>query len=441
MRKFLARLRSEAKWLSPGLGVKRWIVVMLTGITFMAIGLAMFILNFYRTAPSTWWLPLISALSLRFLDRPFRVVIFGGIGIAVILIGIVGLNRTILKPFVQPGTKLIDSVTAYRRRGRGPKIAVIGGGTGLATLLRGLKAYTNNLTAIVSVADDGGSSGELRKNVGILPPGDIRNCIAALSKDEELVTQLFKYRFSSGAGLEGHTVGNLLITALADITGSFEQAVAESSRVLAIEGSVLPATLHDVKLMADMRVSDNPNEVRIVGESKISQVHGAVGRVWLEPDNPLAYPPAIQAILSADLIVIGPGSLFTSIMPNLLVPDIADAIKSSRALKFYVANIATQVGETDDYSVDDHLSAIERHLGHKVFDLILTNNNQPDVNLPEGVKWVTETEALKQDYAAYAADMVDNETPWRHESDKLARIVMDLFFDKTGPLLARESPL
>ncbi len=436
--KFLSRFRSEMKWLVPGLGVKRWILVILAGITFMAVGVAMFFLNFYRTAPSTWWLPVISALSLRFLDRPIRVIIFGGIGVAIILFGIIGLNRSILKPFVQPGTKLIDSVSAYRRRGRGPKIVVIGGGTGLATLLRGLKAYTNNLTAIVSVADDGGSSGTLRKNVGILPPGDIRNCLAALSKDEELVTQLFKYRFSSGAGLEGHAVGNLLITALADLTGSFEQAIAESSRVLAIEGRVLPATLHDVKLTADIKVSDKPNEVRVVGESNITQARGSVDRVWLEPDNPLAYPPTIQAILSADMIVIGPGSLYTSLMPNLLVPDIADSIKSSRALKFYVANIATQPGETDDYSVDDHMVAIERHLGTNIFDLILTNNNNPDVELPEGVNWVTASESFTKSHANYSADLIDSEIPWRHDSEKLARIVMDLFFDKTGPLLTKE---
>jgi uncharacterized cofD-like protein len=324
-------LAKNARWLVPGLGVKRWIAPILLGTTLLGVGLAIWILDFYRTAPETWWLPLISAASLRFLERPLRALIFGLLGAGLVLGGIWGLNRAILKPFTRPGRAVIDELALHRRRERGPRIVAIGGGHGLATLLRGMKAYTFNITAVVTVADDGGSSGRLRRSLGILPPGDIRNCLAALSNDEALLTQLFQYRFPDmGDGLEGHSFGNLFISALAEITGSFEEAVVESGRVMAVHGSVLPATLHDVQLVADMSLPHAMSEVRVAGESSIPAFPGDVRRVWLEPNNPSAYPKVIQAILAADVILIGPGSLYTSILPNLLVPDITAAIRASR---------------------------------------------------------------------------------------------------------------
>ena len=216
------------RWLIPGLGVKRWLLAVLLGITFIGVGLAIVILDFYRNAPDTWWLPLISAASLRFLPRIIRAIIFGGIGVSLIVGGLWGFNRSLMAPFVRPGRHVVDTLAGYRRKERGPRVVVIGGGHGLSTLLRGLRDYTSNLTAIVTVADDGGSSGRLRKSLGILPPGDIRNCLAALSNDEALLAQLFQYRFPDGAsGLEGHSFGNLFISALSEITGSFEDAIAE----------------------------------------------------------------------------------------------------------------------------------------------------------------------------------------------------------------------
>ena len=241
----------------------------------------------------------------------------------------------------------MDQVSDFRRRERGPRVVVIGGGHGIATVLRGMKEYTNNLTAVVSVADDGGSSGELRRDLGILPPGDIRNCLAALSDDEALLTQLFQYRFGGETGLGGHSFGNLFISALADLTGSFENAVAESGRALSVHGQVLPATLHNVRLVADVRLPQTETEVRVEGESQIPKAAGRVRRVWLEPNDASAYPPVIQAVLAADMIVIGPGSLYTSILPNVLVRDLLEAIHSSRAVKMFVTNIATQPGETE----------------------------------------------------------------------------------------------
>jgi len=401
----------------------------------IGVGLAILVLDIYRTAPDTWWLPLLSAASLRFIARPLRALIFGGLGLILILSGIMGVNRSILKPFVRPGHPVVDALSNHRRRERGPRIVAIGGGHGLATLLRGLKEYTHSITAVVTVADDGGSSGRLRRERGILPPGDIRNCLAALSNDEALLTQLFQYRFANGQdSLDGHSFGNLFISALAEITGSFEEAVAESGRVLAVHGRVLPSTLHDVRLVADIMLPNFVNEVRIEGESQIPGVAGVVRRVWLEPNVPPAFPQAVQAILSADLIVIGPGSLYTSILPNLLVPDISQAVRASRALKIYICNVATQPGETLNYSCSDHVRALQEHTGGGLFDLIVVNNEHSG-NLPENSQWVIMDDELKDDYPVYSADLVDDERPWRHESEKLARVLMDLLEERTGPLV------
>ncbi|BCY19249.1 MAG: YvcK family protein [Chloroflexi bacterium] len=428
----------KLRWLVPGLGVKRWLLVILTGAMLIGLGFAVMVLDVYRTAPDTWWLPVLSYLSLRFLDRPIRAVIFGGLGILFILFGTYKLNRALLRPYLTPGKPVLDTVSAYRKKERGPRIVVIGGGTGLSALLRGLKNHTNNLTAVVTVADDGGSSGELRRNMGVLPPGDIRNCLTALSNDEAMLTQIFQYRFGEGAGLNGHTLGNLFITALADITGSFEEAVAESGRVLAVQGRVLPSTLHDVKLVADKTINENQSEIRVTGESNIPTIEGRIKRVWLEPDNPLAYPPAVQAILSAELIIVGPGSLFTSILPNLLVPDLAEAVKASRGTKFYICNVATQTGETDGFTTADHIRTIEKHLNQRIFDLVICNQKQ-DIVLPEGIDWVRIDDTLDGQYTTYASDLIDPNNPWRHDSGRLAQVIMDLFYERTGPLISKET--
>lgn len=427
------RLRREVRWLTPGLGVKRWLVVTLIGISLVAIGLAVAVLDFYRTAPETWWLPILSTLSLRFLDRTLRAFIFGGLGVGLTLVGIWGLNRALLRPFVQPGKTVIEALSDYRRRERGPRIVAIGGGHGLAALLRGLKAYTHNITAIVTVADDGGSSGELRRRMGVLPPGDIRNCLAALSNEEALLSQIFQYRFASGAGLDGHSLGNLFITAMSEITGSFEEAVAESGRVLGVHGQVLPSTLHDVRLVADIRLPESNHKVHVKGESKIPAAAGEIRQVWLEPSNAPAFPPAIAAILSADLIIVGPGSIYTSILPNLLVSDLAEAVRASRAVKFYVCNVATQPGETDGFTCGDHIHSIEKHVGSHLFDLVIINGDFEKI-LPEAFEWVKVESTLEEEYAIYQSNLVDAENPVHHDSARLAQLVMDLFFEKTGPL-------
>lgn len=435
--KFRSRFIKRLRWLKPGLGVKRWLLLILAGTTLIGVGFAILILDLYRNAPETWWLPALSYLSLRFLDRPMRAIIFGGAGISLILYGIWGLNRALLQPFMHPGKEVLETVSAYRRREKGPRIVVLGGGNGLGSMLRGLKSYSSNITAIVTVADDGGSSGEIRKNIGILPPGDIRNCLTALSDDETLLNQVFQYRFSSGVGLNGHTLGNLLITALTDITGSFEEAVAESGRVLAVKGRVLPATLHDVRLVAEVTTPGSDQISIVKGESQIPEKGGVIQRLWLEPSNPPAFSPSIQAILSADLIIIGPGSLYTSILPNLLVPDLAQAIEASKAVKFYICNVATQRGETDHFNCGDHIKKIEAYMKRGLFDLVICNQRF-DFPLPQGVDWVKPEPDLEENYPVYFSDLVDADNPWRHDSRQLARVIMDLFLERTGPLVARE---
>lgn len=433
-RRFTQNLRELARWFIPGLGVKRWFLLVLFGITMLGVGLAIFLFDIYRTeSTNPILLTFLTYASLSFLPRIFRALIFGVLGVALVIYGIMRLNRSLLRPFIRPGHAIVDELNSFRQRERGPSIVTIGGGHGLSTLLRGLKAYTRKLTAIVTVADDGGSSGRLRQSYGILPPGDIRNCLAALSNDEQMLTQLFRYRFSGAGELDGHSFGNLFITALAEITGSFESAIAESGKVLSVSGRVLPSTLHDVRLVADMQLPNSLNQVRVQGESSIPKMAGRVRRVWLEPNDAPAFPPTLKAVLNADMIIVGPGSLYTSLLPNLLVPDLLGAIHASRALKIYVCNIATQSGETDVYTCYDHVQALEEHVGDSLFDVILCNDNY-EGELNDGSQFVRCDEKSLSDSRTHCADLSDNNHPWRHDSQKLAMTLVEILDEFTGPL-------
>ncbi|MCJ7549505.1 MAG: YvcK family protein, partial [Anaerolineae bacterium] len=361
-------------------------------------------------------------LTLQFLPRGLRAGLVLLIGILAIIFGVRGVYHAVLEPFLVGAAQSVPEVIYdYRRRGRGPKIVVMGGGNGQAASLRGLKAFTSNLTAIVTVADDGGSSGRLRRDIGILPPGDFRNCIAALANDESLVTRLFRYRFAGGQGLRGHSFGNLFITAMAGVTGSFESALRESSEVLAVQGQVLPSTLETVTLCADVACEEGTPE-RVYGESEIPKANGRILRVMLDPADPSAYPGAIQAILAAELIVIGPGSLYTSLLPNLLVPEIVQALKAAPAPKVYVCNVATQPGETDHYTAEAHLSALEQHLGKDVIDIVLVNSQVPSgESFGDGTEWVKPDIAAHGSQRLVYANLVDETQAGRHDSHKLAR--------------------
>ena len=378
-------IKHESQWLKPGLGIKRWVLVMIAGIAFLGLGLALFVLDIYFNANNLILVDVMAVLSLRVLQGWALFMSFGGIRLGLIFISFVGLLKNILRHFVPQGEPVVAAVSRFRKRQRGPNVVVLGGGSGLASMLRGLKKHTYNITAIVTMADDGGSSGELRRTIGTPPPGDIRNCLTALSEDEAMLTQIFQYRFGEEYHLNGHSLGNLLITAMGEITGSFEEGVAEVGRVLAVTGQVLPATLHDVRLAAVKKNNETGGEQIIYGESDIPKSSGRIQRVWLEPDSPQAFPPAIKAILSADLIIVGPGSLYTSLIANLLVPDISRALKASKALRFYVCNVTSQPGETDGYSAFDHAEAFQDHLNAQIFDLVICNQPAEGICLAEGL--------------------------------------------------------
>lgn len=369
------KVARDVGWLIPGLNIKRWLFLIFLGSVFIILGFL--ILLDIRPIYQTMELIRKAALILPTEILAVVVIIIGA------LIFFNGWKKTTLSIMdmdnSKSGSSLLEKLYRRSKLNKGAKIVAIGGGTGLSMLLRGIKKYTNNITAVVTVGDDGGSSGRLREDMGILPPGDIRNCIAALADDDDLITELFQYRFKKGEGLEGHSFGNLFLTALCAITGNMVKAVKESSNVLNIRGVVLPATLDDMKLAAEF---EDGTIVR--GESNIPEVHKQVKRLFTEPANCTALPEVIDAILHADLIILGPGSLYTSVIPNLLVDGIVEAIMQSTAKKIYVCNIMTQPGETDNYSVASHINALISHAkGRKIIDAVLINNSLPN-NISEG---------------------------------------------------------
>lgn len=427
------RLRrySLTTWLIPGLHVKRWLIILILGITMISLGMAYLLRTVYVAGT---YPPVIYWITLQFLDRWLRAVLFGAAGIGITIWGLIELNRSLLAPFKRPDSDTAAQLYRHRRRQRGPRIICIGGGTGMPSVLRGLKPYTDHITAIVTVADDGGSSGRLRSEMGLLPPGDFRNNIAALSEAESTTTRLFQYRFPSGTGLEGHAFGNLYLAAMSGVTGSFEQGLLASSRVLAVRGRVLPSTLELVQLVADVRDSDGRLE-RVRGESLITEKGEgrSIHHVYLDPEYPRAYPESVRAILRADMIVAGPGSLFTSVMPNLLVPEIAQAVKASRAVKVYVCNIATQPGETNGFDVADHIEAIEEHTHRDLFRYVLANDSFSKEPPPGGrSEWVQLPEQPVHRYHLITADLRDPDRPWRHNPERIGHVLMDLLAETTG---------
>lgn len=429
MRSLLSRT-DLSKWLYFGLHIKRWLALLLISIAIMGLGFAYFLREVYEAYTFPVWAYYVT---LQFIPRWARGLLFISFASSLGVFSAWRLNRSLAEAVAPQarGGALLDMVYARRTQERGPRIVAIGGGTGLSTMLRGIKRYTSNITAIVTVADDGGSSGRLRRDLQVIPPGDIRACIAALADAEPLVTELFQYRFNetSGDGIAGHSFGNLFIAAMAGVTGSMEAAIAETSRVLAVRGRIVPSTLEDIVLFAKM-----PDGSIVQGESRLPASGVPPLAVMIEPRNAAAHPAAIHAIEEAELIVIGPGSLYTSVLPNLLVPGIGQALRGSRAFKVYISNVATQRGETNGYSAADHYAALLRHLGVSwLVDVILANTNLPSDPFPE--PWGAEPVVAPGD-ADYAgarlvlADLVDAEQRLRHDSEKLASAVMRLYFER-----------
>jgi len=350
------------EWLYPGLGIKRWLLL-------ACLGGAVLVYSAIFAVGVFWSQQLLRGLGMGFLhDKHWAAMVlaFDGIVFGAIVL-VIGARRAWL--FQQTSPETVSEIRSAGRLARGPRVVAIGGGNGLAALLRGLKSHTSNLTAVVTMADDGGSSGLLRRDMGMPPPGDLRNCLVALADDESLMSQLFQYRFPDVGGLQGHSFGNLFMAALAEVTGDFERAVQESTHVLKVRGRVLPSSLDDLVLHAQLEGGD-----QVSGESTITAAERLPRRVWLTPAAPRPLPQVIAAIAGADLVVLGPGSLYTSVIPNLLIAEVRDAIKDTRAWVVYVCNVMTQPGETDGYTAADHLDALQRHGLAGLVDVVLVND-------------------------------------------------------------------
>lgn len=423
-----------------GFSFKRWMLVPVLGVLFSGLGMSLIVTDLVMLSN----LPVLlrSLLSLDWTAGLFFLLA----GLIFAFFGVWRLNREMISFLLErenviDDLEIVDALVARRQQRKlrtGPRIVVIGGGTGMPTLLRGLRQYTENITAVVTVADDGGSSGRLREQMGVLPPGDFRNNIAALSEAEGLMTQLLQYRFGDKDGLDNHNFGNLFITTMAAIAGSFEQGIAASSRVLAVRGRILPSTLDNVTLCAEIAYPPREGEkvngageerwAYVRGESHIPNAGGRIMRVHLEPEDCRAYPETIQAILKADLIIAAPGSFFTSLLPNLLVPYVRAAICASNAVRVYVCNVATQAGETDQFTVSEHMRNLRLHAGDAFTHVLANDAYDPAQSLSANVQWVTLPSPDEPiDYMLDKADLIDTQRPWRHDPYKVAAQVMSIY--------------
>ena len=416
-----ARVRIFLRLLYPGIGLKRWAAIGAIGVFICSIGMAFLLRKFFA-------LPFPD-----FLPWYFEGFLMLGVGGGFILLSMYGFYRTLI-PFMarsQPIDSLADSIYNRWQRGRGPRIVTIGGGTGLSVLLRGLRQHTDNLTAVITVADDGGSSGRLRRELGALPPGDFRNCLVAMSEDEPLLAELFQYRFEEGDGLKGHSFGNLFIVAMANVTNGFDEALVESSRVLAVRGRVVPATSSNLQLSARFRDGSV-----VAGESKIAERRGEIEQLMIEPEEAAAHPLAVRAIEDAELVVIGPGSLYSSILPNLMVSGISEAVRNTPATVVYVCNVATQIGETGGYTLAEHVAALRRHTFEGIADYVVGNSNPPDIGDRFEGDGVVHDGSPVRNTTILLSDLVDDSHPVRHDSDKLANAIMQIHGASDGRIQA-----
>jgi uncharacterized cofD-like protein len=425
------------RWLFPGIGVTRWLAVVFLGLLLLAVAIAHLLRQLASDlAPDGVAGTVIDILTLQFLPYPLRGLVVGGIGVALVLIGGFRVMRVVTDPLraTDPRRSLVEVIYEKQQQARGPRIVAIGGGTGLATLLRGLKVHTGNLTAVVTVADDGGSSGVLRQELGIPPVGDIRNCIAALADAEPLMSELLQYRFPAGSspetsGLGGHAVGNLLLAAMTAVEdGDFEEGVRRLNRILAVRGQVVPVAATPLTLHA--RRADG---AVVDGQSQIMRTPG-IDRVWVTPDDVTPSRDALDAIAEADLIVLGPGSLYTSVLPSLLLPAVRDALLAARAPRIYVCNVATQEGETEHLDLAAHVDALAAHTGPGIVDLVLANNRF-DAKAPPD--WQAETVRLHWPPATTPRphlvldDVVDPDNAHHHDPVRLASAVLRAFEAET----------
>ncbi len=420
----------STRWLRIGMGVKRYVVGILFGTALVGLALAMMLATVYRTAdfPEATS-SVVVFITLQWVAHPLREILVGTVGAGVTVTSFFLLFRSIISVVLAPGENVAEMVYRGRLLRRGPRIVSIGGGTGQGVLLRGIKERTANITAVVTVADDGGSSGRLRKEFQLMPPGDLRNCLASLADSEALMTKLLDYRFRRGDGLQGHSLGNLLITAMRDIAGGIERGVEGLSEVLRIHGHVTPSTATDVHLAAEME-----DGTTVIGESRIGTGHRRIRRVYLHPSRVIVNEDAVSAILAAEMVIVGPGSVYTSILPNLLVPEIAEAIRRSAAMKIFVVNVTTEPGETENFDLLDHVEAIESHVGPKLFDYILVNSDTaPPMRGPARNRTFVlasashQAQLLARGYEIFTDAIIDFEFPIHHDAEKLAETIMQIY--------------
>jgi uncharacterized cofD-like protein len=413
-----------ARWLQPGLGVKRWLLLAVLGAALFVNGVSRYLTDEGMTLRINEF---VDWLVAEVFPPGYLPYVFMAVGALLVALGIWKWLNAIVTAVAPHGASNVIGAIQKRKLERGYRIVVVGGGTGLATMLRGLKKITTNLTAVVTVSDDGGSSGRLQKELGVLPPGDIRNCLVALSDDEALLTELFRHRFSEGEGLSGHSFGNLFLAAMTAITGNFDQAIKVSSRVLNVKGRVLPSTLAVARLCAKM--SDGSI---VEGESLIPEAHGTIEEVYLDPPYAAPLGEVIAAIREADAIVLGPGSLYTSIMPNLLVDRIGREIEASTAVKIYVCNVMTQPGETDGYTASRHVRALLHGAKANVCEVAVVNDELPhklrEAYAEEGQLpvQVDEEQLRELGVRVVRANVISETDTVRHDSDRLAAVVVGI---------------
>lgn len=430
------------RWLTLGMGVKRWLVVLFFGLLLLALGVAHLVRQATRDLePGGLLGTVVDVVTLQSLPFALRGLVAGTAGVTLVVVGVVGFLRSVTAP-LRPSDgdqPLVEVIYQKRFLARGPRIVALGGGTGLSVLLRGLKEHTSNLTAVVTVADDGGSSGVLRDQLGIPPVGDIRNCIAALADAEPLMSDLLQYRFPAtdggdaspeSPGLGGHPVGNLLLAAMTALEGGdFEEGVRQINRILAVRGQVVPVTATPLTLHARCR-----DGTTVDGQSLIMRTTG-IERVWLTPPDVLASEDALAAIAEADLIVLGPGSLYTSILPSLLIPGVRDAILSASALRVFVCNVATQAGETTGMDLAAHVEALVAHTAPGLVDVVLANDRF-DARVPS--QWLGETVRATRPLDEPASprvvydDVIDPDNAHHHDPARLATALLRVFDTGSG---------
>ncbi|MDF2635742.1 MAG: putative protein family [Pelosinus sp.] len=424
------------KWMYPGIKVKRWMLLFSMGVIIASMGLAIvfnykYVGNFEET--------IFRMVYLTTGRYDYTVTTIVGIfiiagGLILMTLATRQIIASVISVLIPDGSeKLIELIFQKRKLNRGPAVTVIGGGTGLSVLLRGIKGVTSNITAIVTVADDGGSSGRIRQDLGMIPPGDLRNCLVALADTEPLMEKLFQHRFGGVGGLAGHNFGNLFIAAMTEVLGDVEQALKESSKVLAVRGRVLPASTQTVRLWA--RMTDGST---VEGESQIPLANKRIDRVYLQPEETMPVESSLEAIRDADAIILGPGSLYTSILPNLLVRGVADTLRKSQAVKIYICNVMTQPGETDGYSASEHVQAILDHVGSGVIDYVVINNQNVAEELQQ--KYADQgAYPVKQDVdiieamgiKVILADVINETDLVRHDPLKLSRTIVSMIYKLT----------